>query len=293
MQHINGVIKCQDMTGEAPRGEVCRFCGLNDENEVKISLNESLLLRLNRLGVKLASKDALLPNKVCLTCEEKAKSSCAFLEKCRKVENSLRKRNHRSSTSKVIEEIVIDGPAGAEAIPNGDGGGLEDANNKRVRKILPKSSTSPQQQQQQIMIPVTIKTPCKKCGETIRASSYPELQRHKCHPAENEFPCDKCDKKFRAKSTLRYHVRVEHTNALRKQRHSVTTTSAKRSSVSGGRFVCKFDGCDKSYASKNYLVEHERVHTGEKPFQCPNCQRRFYRILDQKKHRLLKVCEWA
>jgi hypothetical protein len=32
----------------------------------------------------------------------------------------------------------------------------------------------------------------------------------------------------------------------------------------GGRkvFVCAHEGCDKAYAVRKYLVEHERLHTG-------------------------------
>ena len=30
-------------------------------------------------------------------------------------------------------------------------------------------------------------------------------------------------------------------------------------------FVCPHEGCDKAYAVKNYLVEHERLQTGAKP----------------------------
>lgn len=55
-------------------------------------------------------------------------------------------------------------------------------------------------------------------------------------------------------------------------------------------FVCPHEGCDKAYAVKNYLVEHERLHTGERPFTCGHCGRGFSRILDKKKHILLKVC---
>ncbi len=27
-------------------------------------------------------------------------------------------------------------------------------------------------------------------------------------------------------------------------------------------FVCQHEGCDKAYAVKSYLIEHERLHTG-------------------------------
>lgn len=56
-------------------------------------------------------------------------------------------------------------------------------------------------------------------------------------------------------------------------------------------FSCPHGGCMKAYKNKHYLIDHERVHKGEKPFLCKNCDRSFYRVTDLKKHRLLKVCQ--
>merc|ERR1712150_58676 len=56
-------------------------------------------------------------------------------------------------------------------------------------------------------------------------------------------------------------------------------------------FVCPHNGCMKAYRNKHYLIDHERVHRGEKPFLCKNCDRSFYRVTDLKKHRLLRICQ--
>ena len=56
-------------------------------------------------------------------------------------------------------------------------------------------------------------------------------------------------------------------------------------------FICSHTGCLKAYQNKHYLIQHERVHKGEKPYLCKSCDRRFYRITDLKKHILLKVCQ--
>ena len=59
---------------------------------------------------------------------------------------------------------------------------------KRMRTILPKSQAAPKpsvaaKTSSQIMIPVTLKTPCKTCHQMITASSLQELKEHVCNVA--------------------------------------------------------------------------------------------------------------
>ena len=210
-------------------------------------------------------------------------------------------------------------------------GGGEAAGCRKVRTILPKAPPPPKPVLPppptggagQVMIPVTLKTPCKNCNKLIIASSLSDLKKHVCsRPEEKNEACPVagCGKRFASKNALKYHQKhCQHTAGTKKEVDimSIATSELVGGSkvvvgglelLGGGQenfstflgaskaggpkrtFVCPYKGCLKAYTAKNYLVQHERIHTGERPYSCDNCGKDFSRVLDMKKHRLLKVC---
>ena len=54
--------------------------------------------------------------------------------------------------------------------------------------------------------------------------------------------------------------------------------------TAGGEYQCHL--CEYSTFDKGYLQQHQRCHTGERPFSCDKCEYRSVQNGDLKRHKL-------
>uniref|UniRef100_A0A8C9A8F2 Zinc finger protein 131 n=1 Tax=Prolemur simus TaxID=1328070 RepID=A0A8C9A8F2_PROSS len=98
-------------------------------------------------------------------------------------------------------------------------------------------------------------------------------QEHmKSHSTEG-FKCEICNKRYLQESAWKQHLNCYH---LEKDGVSKKQKPGKKI------HMCQY--CEKQFDHLGHFKEHLRKHTGEKPFECPNCNEKFARNSTLKCH---------
>ncbi|XP_072272762.1 zinc finger protein 131 isoform X1 [Pyxicephalus adspersus] len=119
---------------------------------------------------------------------------------------------------------------------------------------------------------------CQKCNRSFKLF-YHFKEHMKMHTADN-YKCEICNKTYVREVAWKQHLTCYHMEE---------SGAAKRPKPGKKIHVCQY--CDKQFDHFGHFKEHLRKHTGEKPFECPNCHEHFARNSTLKCH--LSACQYG
>nr|XP_014348335.1 PREDICTED: zinc finger E-box-binding homeobox 2-like [Latimeria chalumnae] len=128
---------------------------------------------------------------------------------------------------------------------------------------------------------------CQYCDQGYRClTSLMEHIKHQ-HEGEGNFSCYLCG------HTVHYYVLLEQHMALHAQHNAGSRQPSSQYPVldrAGENRKFKCTECGKAFKYKHHLKEHLRIHSGEKPYECPNCKKRFSHSGSYSSHFNSKKC---
>ncbi|XP_056912322.1 zinc finger E-box-binding homeobox 1-like isoform X1 [Takifugu flavidus] len=129
---------------------------------------------------------------------------------------------------------------------------------------------------------------CPYCSRGYkRNASLKEHIKYRHETSEDNYSCSHCSYTFTYRSQLERHM--SHHKGSREQRQISQSTTGGITETGGTRkFKCT--ECFKAFKYKHHLKEHLRIHSGEKPYECSNCKKRFSHSGSYSSHISSKKC---
>ncbi|KAM6986292.1 zinc finger E-box-binding homeobox 2a isoform 2-T3 [Aplochiton taeniatus] len=122
---------------------------------------------------------------------------------------------------------------------------------------------------------------CPYCDRGYkRLTSLKEHIKYRHEKNEESFPCPLCSEIFTHRTQLERHMATHKPGRDQPQLLNEGTGNRK--------FKCT--ECGKAFKYKHHLKEHLRIHSGEKPYECSNCKKRFSHSGSYSSHISSKKC---